>query len=399
MSRFFGALLLVAGTTIGAGTLALPMAVAELGFIWASVAIFAMWALMYYTSLLTLELNFAYGSGQSLGYLANWLFGRRLQIFTTGVLVYLFYVLLAAYIAGGTSIIKTLWEYFFKAEPSVQFLMIGFTSALALVIALKTCILDYGNRFFFCLKMVLFLGMVFMLYPVANLENLPINSSIILRAIPLALPVIFTSFGFHGSIPSLINFCNKDLPTLKRALLWGSLLPAALYIVWLGLTVGVLSLPELLHAKQQGFELGKFVQTLGQKATLTNVHLASWGFALLAIVTSFLGVGWGLFDFFQEFTSKASFPKWKASLLTFLLPLLIAGLYPKAFIAALGFAAIALSILAVILPVALVIQLRRKVSLQRKTKSYETPGGIVSLSIVGLIGIGVIVLEVINLLS
>jgi len=50
-------MLIVAGTTIGAGMLALPIASAGLGFNTAMVLIVGCWLLMTYTALLMLELH------------------------------------------------------------------------------------------------------------------------------------------------------------------------------------------------------------------------------------------------------------------------------------------------------------------------------------------------------
>lgn len=47
-----------------------------------------------------------------------------------------------------------------------------------------------------------------------------------------ALPVIFTSFGFHGSIPSIVKYLGKDTKVLRKVMLVGSSLPLIVYILW-----------------------------------------------------------------------------------------------------------------------------------------------------------------------
>lgn len=56
-SKILGSTLIIAGTTIGAGMLALPIASAGLGFSTSLIIMIAMWALMAYTALLMLELH------------------------------------------------------------------------------------------------------------------------------------------------------------------------------------------------------------------------------------------------------------------------------------------------------------------------------------------------------
>jgi tyrosine-specific transport protein len=54
MNRFVGAAFIVAGTTIGAGMLALPIAGAPLGVLTSLLLLSGMWGVMYYASLVTL---------------------------------------------------------------------------------------------------------------------------------------------------------------------------------------------------------------------------------------------------------------------------------------------------------------------------------------------------------
>ena len=54
-NRTLGSILIVAGTTIGAGMLAMPLASAGVGFGVTVVLLVSLWALMCYTALLLLE--------------------------------------------------------------------------------------------------------------------------------------------------------------------------------------------------------------------------------------------------------------------------------------------------------------------------------------------------------
>lgn len=54
-NRALGSVFIVAGTTIGAGMLAMPLAAAGVGFSVTLVLLFALWGLMCYTALLLLE--------------------------------------------------------------------------------------------------------------------------------------------------------------------------------------------------------------------------------------------------------------------------------------------------------------------------------------------------------
>lgn len=54
-NRTIGSIFIVAGTTIGAGMLAMPLAAAGVGFSTTLVMLIGLWALMCYTALLMVE--------------------------------------------------------------------------------------------------------------------------------------------------------------------------------------------------------------------------------------------------------------------------------------------------------------------------------------------------------
>lgn len=69
MQKQIGAIALVAGICIGSGMIALPMTLAKLGIIQSVILI--TWIVVYYTSLITIELNLHANNSLSLGALAK----------------------------------------------------------------------------------------------------------------------------------------------------------------------------------------------------------------------------------------------------------------------------------------------------------------------------------------
>src|SRR5699024_9658713 len=84
-------------------------------------------------------------------------------------------------------------------------------------------------------------------------------------------------------------------------------------------------------------------------------------FAAAALVTSFLGVSLGLFDYIADLTVKYKQVNktFVISLLTFVPPVTFALFYPEGFVLALGYAAIPLVFLVLFLPVFLIKRLYR----------------------------------------
>ena len=84
-----------------------------------------------------------------------------------------------------------------------------FTLVGGLVVCVGTHSVDFINRILFTGKIIFLIIMLAVMMPHVNMTNLvsmPIQNGLVLSAIPL----VFTSFGFHGSVPSPVNYMNGD---------------------------------------------------------------------------------------------------------------------------------------------------------------------------------------------
>lgn len=106
LSRGFGSAMIIAGTCIGAGMLAIPATVAACGFGLAVVLLFAIWGLMTLTALLLADVNLSMRDGTNFNLMAKQTLGRGGQIVTWVAYLLLLYSLTAAYTAGGILIIN-----------------------------------------------------------------------------------------------------------------------------------------------------------------------------------------------------------------------------------------------------------------------------------------------------
>ena len=104
------------------------------------------------------------------------------------------------------------------------------------------------------------------------------------------------------------------------------------------------------------------------------------GFSMFAIVTSFLGVAQGLFDFLKDGLKARGSHKLRilAFILTFLPPLLLIIFLERGFITLLEYAGALVSIILGIIPMLIVWRLRMK---QKIILTYRAPGGKVALSL------------------
>ncbi|WP_042147999.1 MULTISPECIES: aromatic amino acid transport family protein [unclassified Pseudoalteromonas] len=383
--KTLGSMLIIAGTTIGAGMLALPIASAGLGFSTATVLLFSAWALMTYTALLMLEVHQYAHVEATLNSLAKSLLGRKGQLIANCSMIFLFYALCAAYIAGGGSQLQTKLVEWTNLELPVQSGSVLFAIVFGAIITLGTGTVDKINRVLFSIKVIVLASVFYMLTPYVqgqHLLEMPIEQGLILSAIP----VVFTSFGFHGSIPSIVKYVGIDIKSLRRIMIMGAALPLVIYLFWQVVSQGVMSQSHLLQSEG----LSGFIASVASMLQSPKVSNAITIFADLALATSFLGVSLGLFDFFSDTLKKGNAKKDRlvTALVTFVPPLCFALFYPQGFIMALGYAAIALVVLAVFLPTAMVFKQRKQ--RQASNEDYQVRGGNSALLLAALSGVLII---------
>lgn len=106
-NRTLGSVFIVAGTTIGAGMLAMPLAAAGVGFSVTLILLIGLWALMCYTALLLLEVYQHVPADTGLGTLAKRYLGRYGQWLTGFSMMFLMYALTAAYISGAGELLAS----------------------------------------------------------------------------------------------------------------------------------------------------------------------------------------------------------------------------------------------------------------------------------------------------
>jgi tyrosine-specific transport protein len=383
-NKTIGSMLIVAGTTIGAGMLALPIASAGIGFSASLILILFTWFLMTYTALLMLKLHQYANPDATLNTLAKTLLGKRGQYVANFAMVFLFYALCAAYIAGGGSQLQSKINAAFDTNVAPQVGSILIAILVATIVTMGTSTVDKLNRVLFTVKVLVLAGLFFVLTPYVqgqHLLEMPLEQGLLISAIP----VIFTSFGFHGSIPSIVKYVGVDIRSLKKVMIFGASVPLIIYVFWQLISQGVMSQSQLLQAEGlQGF-IGNVTQLVQSPQVSTSITI----FADLALATSFLGVSLGLFDFFADTFKQGDnkSARLKTAFITFLPPLGFALFYPQGFITALGYAAIALVILAIFLPVAMVWVQRAQ---QQEIEGYQVKGGRLGLSLAACCGVVII---------
>lgn len=392
MNKTLGSTLIVAGTTIGGGMLAMPLTSAGIGFGFTVVLLVALWLLLSFAALLFVELYQTVESDAGIGTLAEKYYGRFGRILSTTVLLTFLYALVAAYVSGGGSLLAGLLAKFLPNTQDSHFILqlsgVLFTVIFGIFIILGTTSVDKVNRLIFFTKIVFFILVLVLLLPEISMENLlevPIDNALIISA----SPIFFTSFGFHGSIPSLNKYLEGNVKALRISILVGTFIPLVAYVLWQLATHGVLSQTEFLNILKQDPTLNGLVTATTQITGSEMIGGAVRLFSALALITSFLGVALGLFECLEDLLKRVNIKTNRISLgvLTFLPPLLFVLFYPQGFIMALSYAGQMFAFYAIVLPIAMVWKLRA----MNLNLPYQVKGGKLSLIITLVIGVFIVI--------
>lgn len=361
-TKIIGSILLVVGTTIGAGMLALPIATAQLGFVGSIALLFICWFVMTSGALLLLEVNLWMPANSNLVTMARNTLGPIGQVIAWLAFLLLLYSLICAYISGGSGLLQYLSRNAgFPLGESASAII--FTLLFSVIVFLGIGATDYVNRGLMFAKLFSYLVLVSCLMPYITLDHLSESHLQSLR-FSGAVFVTVTSFGFSVIVPSLRIYLNSDVRKLKKAILIGSLIPLICYVVWDMVIMGVIplnginGLAAIMHASNSTSAL---VANVSAAVSSEYVMFFTKLFTSICVLTSFLGVSLCLTDFLADGfgLEKVGFNRVIIHCAVYLPPLIIILIYPNAFIRALEYAGIYSVILLILIPAWMTLRGRR----------------------------------------
>ncbi len=395
-NKILGGILLVAGTTIGAGMLALPAVTGHAGF-FPSILLFVFyWAFFAYTALLVLETTLWMDGNTNLTSMARRTTGKWGEVFTWVVYLFLLYSLSTAYLAGSSDIVLEFLNSFFKTSVPGWVGPIPLLCIFGFFVYRGARYVDGINRILMCGLMVTYAITIYFLAPHVDKELLFQKNW---RFLLISNSVIATSFGFHIIIPTLSSYMNYDVKKLFTAIVIGSCIPLVIYILWEWVSLGILPLEGdygIIQGYREGYTGAHLLTGLLKNDSLTSVFRC---FAFFAIVTSFLGVTISLHDFLADGFKihNTGSGKIKISLLTFLPIFVFMWINPRAFLTALEYAGgFGVMLLLGFLPALMVWKGRYTVGFPSR---FRAPGGKKTLLAVMVFSWLMVLLEVVNKLG
>ncbi len=400
-SRLLGGVLLVSGTSIGAGMLALPVVTSFSGFYPSLLLLLLVWMFMTFTAFLFLEVVLWMKEETNLISMAKFTLGNAGAVLSWIVYLFLLYALTIAYLAGSGALLGEAIESWTGAQIQPWMAYLPFIIIFGSFIYLGVRSVDLLNR---CLMLGLLLSYLLLVVIVPEHINTQYFEHCNWSGMFIALSVLVTSFGFHIIIPSLVHYMGDDVKASRTAIFIGSLIPLCVYLLWEYLVLGVVPVKGDNGLCSLWVTGGQVISPLKAIVGSPWVIVSARFFSFFAIATSFLGVSLSLSDFLADFlyvifrikTKSTRAGKLLLCSLTFLPPLIFAVLFPGIFFQALEYAgAFGVVILLGVLPAAMAWSGRYFMGIESE---YRVKGGKPSLIVVfaGSIFVTIVVIIEIN---
>eukprot|EP00232_Nephroselmis_pyriformis_P025594 CAMPEP_0182872398 /NCGR_PEP_ID=MMETSP0034_2-20130328/11681_1 /TAXON_ID=156128 /ORGANISM="Nephroselmis pyriformis, Strain CCMP717" /LENGTH=401 /DNA_ID=CAMNT_0025004989 /DNA_START=292 /DNA_END=1493 /DNA_ORIENTATION=- len=301
-ARIFGAVMLIAGGTVGAGIIALPVKTSEVGFIPSTVSMAACWAYMVITALLLLEAATWY-PGADLVSMAGGTMGSAGSVVTSSLYLFVVYATLTAYVAGGEDIFTHLDAMVLGGGVAPLLGIPGWAVGVALtavmggVLLSGTGAVDSVNSWCFMTAMGAYAVLWVLAAPGVDPSHLMWADW---SGVADTLPVMVVAFTFHNMIPSLLAYLGSSRH-VAVAIMFGTGVPFVMYSLWQVVVLG--SNPP----GQRLASAPAVVQMLHEAAGVHAMY-AVQVFSFLSIVTSYLGVAMGTQTFIADLISTEGSP-------------------------------------------------------------------------------------------
>jgi tyrosine-specific transport protein len=350
-SKVIGSILMILGTSVGAGMLALPVASAHENFLFSSMMLVSAWAISMIGAFALLEVNLWLEPGTNIISMAQHTLGKTGQVIAWVLYLFLLYSLLCAYLSGLGDILQALLAaagvWIPRAMATVLSLLL-----LGAIIYRGIGSVDMANRGLMFIKLLTYVILVSVLVPHIKLSFLASGDSAWRES---AILVMITAFGYSIIIPSIRQYLDSNVQDLKRVVLIGSLIPLVIYLIWIASVQGVIPrLAEggLVEMSNSAHTNAMLMHHLSRQVTLEWLHMMVRIFISICAVTSFLGVSLSITDFMADGTGYAK--RGKSAFMVYGLsfgpPLLLVLLAPGIFIKALDYAGVDCVVLLIILP-------------------------------------------------
>ena len=371
--------MIIAGTLIGGGMIAIPIATSGLWFYRSLFILIYSWFCMSCSGLMIVEANLHYPEGASFDTMVKDLLGRNWNIITGLTITFVLYTLVYSYITVGGGITNTLLETISGVDniykPLGSFV---FCIVLATCVWISTKVIDRASVILIVAMVISFIAMSTGLLKNINFDYLAdkvayASDQDYWKYLFFALPVCVTSFCFHGTAPSLTLYYNRNGKRIEKSIIIGSIIAFFVYAIWLLSIQGNLPRYEFLTINGPDDNVQEMISRLSSVVPVAILKQLINFFTYVAIISSFLGASLGLFDYLADLfkIENTRIGRLKTASITFLPPLVASFLFPYGFVTAISYVGFAAAIWSIIVPALMVLKSRKKFN----NPTYKVFGG------------------------
>lgn len=329
----FGGSLLIAGTTIGVGMLALPIATGPGGFLPSIVIYLICWVFMLCTGLLLLEVCTWMPPDSNLISMAQRYLGKTGKIACWFIYLFLFETVMIAHVAGGGNIAREILGNSLSPFSSIILYVLLFSPA----VYLGTKAVDRINLLMFSGVLISYFCFVLVSYRFVNVSFLQVQNW---SKAWLALPILFTAFTYQVIIPTLMTYMGRDVKSVRKAIFFGTSIPLVVYLIWQVLILGIIPINGpygLLAASAEGQNA---INPLRHFLGSPIIYSIGKAFGFFTLTASYIALSLAFLDFLADGlkVKKVGMQKAILCLAIFIPPTLISLMNPNLFLTALGYA-------------------------------------------------------------
>jgi len=312
----FNSVLLVIGTCIGGGILALPMALNSSGFAVSVFALILIWIVMTFGAFLILKLSYKTSSKSDYHSLIK-------QNSTSGtyLLDILYFLLLGAILLSYSRSLIDLINPNFSLSLLI---ILSIFVMYFLVLANGLNVLTLINRPLVITKLIIFFILIYKFSTSISFENL---SHFDINPTKEILPFIVTSFGFAVIVPSFKT--NLSYKQAKFVLVLGSSLTLLMYISWIFVFFGNIRYELIINALLKEHSVFSVISLLSSTKETKILVLT---FYFICVLTSLNAVGFSLLRFLQDTIKPSARKNYMLAFFVAFTPLVIAYAYQNAFL-------------------------------------------------------------------
>lgn len=328
MSSFITTMLLIPACAIGAGLFSFPIITGLSGFVPGAVAIILTWIFSTFSGLLIADLSCEFYHDKIHFFsLTEKLLSKPLQYLTLFSFLFICYGSLVGYLSGmmhSAHVLSYLPGILFILAiayrihsrklynhlTSIQLAFLAIFCIMSLIHSnvcfILYCICYYStndelcslNNILFLPTIILYSGFSIMTMMFYNADNL---SYVAHHCLTTSFPVLLTTFSYQLMIPSMANLLDGHKHQLRKAIIAGTSINCAVYLIWYIINIGANPIQNIYMAFTQSIPITSII------THSTALQLCGNIFTFITMFTSFISILISLKDYWNDaFQSRIS---------------------------------------------------------------------------------------------